>query len=74
MTTTQITKLENEVLTIISRGDDYEGVPTECFSNIMDSFSGTKSELKGVLSSLIKKELVWLGEYPNGMNSYHLNK
>ena len=74
MTTTQITKLENEVLTIISYGDDYEGVPTECFSNIMDSFSGTKSELKGVLSSLIKKDLVWLGEYPNGMNSYHLNK
>jgi len=74
MTTAQITKLENEVLTIISRGDDYEGVPTESFSNIMDSFSGTKPELKGVLSSLIKKELVWLGEYPNGMNSYHLNK
>ena len=69
-----VTKLENEVLVIISRGDDYEGVPTECFSNIMDSFNGTKSQLKGVLTSLIKKELVWLGEYPNGMISFHLNK
>lgn len=69
-----VTKLENEVLTIISRGDDYEGVPTECFSNIVDSFNGTKSQLKGVLTSLVKKELVWLGEYPNGMISFHLNK
>ena len=69
-----VTQLESQVLSIISRGDDYEGVPTECFSNIMDSFKGTKSELKGVLSSLVKKELVWLGEYPNGMTSFHLNK
>jgi hypothetical protein len=74
MTAKKITKLESEVLTIISFGDEYKGVPTESFSNIMDFFKGTKSELKAVLNSLIKKELVWLGEYPNGMNSYHLNK
>jgi hypothetical protein len=74
-TTMKITKtaLENQVLEIISHGDDYEGVPTQCFLDIMDEFTGTKSELKGVLGSLFKKELISEGEYPNGMNAYHLN-
>ena len=39
----------------------------------MDSFKGSKNQLKGILSSLIKKELIWEGEYPNGLNSYHLS-
>ncbi len=68
----KITKSEKKVLDIISWGDDYEGVPTECFENIMDSFKGTENQLKGILSSLYKKELIWIGEFPNGVNSYHL--
>lgn len=73
MTTLKITELEKKVLEIISWGDEYEETPAECFENIMDSFKGSKNQLKGVLSSLIKKELIWEGEYPNGLNSYHLN-
>ena len=73
MTTLNITELEKTVLEIISCGDDYEETPTECFENIMDSFKGSKNQLKGILGSLIKKELIWEGEYPNGLNSYHLN-
>lgn len=69
----KITDLEKKVLEIISWGDDYEETPTECFDNIMDSFDGTKNELKGVLGSLEKKELIHIGEYPNGLNSYHLD-
>jgi len=68
-----LTKLESQVLRTISFGDEFDETPTECFLNIMDSFSGTKNQLKGVLSSLLKKDLIWLGEYPNGMTSYHLN-
>lgn len=68
------TKLESEVLKIISYGDDYEETPTESFANIMDEFNGTESQLKGVLTSLQKKSSIWLGEYPNGMTSFHLNE
>ena len=74
MTTLNTTTLEDQVLKIISFGDDYEETPTECFANIMDSFRGTKSQLKGVLSSLEKKKLIFIGEFPNGLNSYHLSK
>jgi hypothetical protein len=68
-----MTNLEKEVLTIISWGDDYENTPTECFDSIMDSFKGSKDQLKGVIGSLEKKELIWIGEYPNGLTSYHLD-
>ncbi len=73
MTNLNLTQLEKEVLTIISYGDDYEETPTECFGTILDSFEGTKNELKGVLGSLYKKELIWIGEFPNGTSSYHLD-
>ena len=73
MTTLNLTQLETEVLTIISYGDDYEDTPTECFENILDSFNGTKNQLKGVIGSLEKKELIWIGEFPNGLASYHLD-
>lgn len=68
-----MTNLEKEVLTIISYGDDYENTPAECFDSILDSFKGSKDQLKGVIGSLEKKELIWMGEYPNGLTSYHLN-
>jgi len=72
MTNLENTKLENEVLEIISWGDWFDEVPTECFANIMDSFNGSKAQLKGVLGSLYKKELILEGEYPNGLTAYHL--
>lgn len=69
-----LTELEKEVVEIISEGHEFENMPTQCFLDIMDYFSGTKSQLKGVLSSLFKKDLIIEGEYPNGMTAYHLNK
>tara|TARA_R100001463_G_scaffold5806_1_gene19695 strand:+ start:365 stop:595 length:231 start_codon:yes stop_codon:yes gene_type:complete len=71
---TQITKLEKEVLEIISWGDDYEETPAECFDGILEPFSGTSEQLKGVLSSLSQKELIFISEYPNGLSSYHLEQ
>ena len=38
----------------------------------MDEFKGNKNQLKGVLSSLFKKELILESEYPNGMSAYGL--
>lgn len=69
-----LTELEREVVNIISEGHEFENMPTQCFLDIIDDFSGTKSQLKGVLSSLFKKDLIIEGEYPNGMTAYHLNK
>lgn len=73
MTTLNLTQLEKQVLTIISCGDEYEETPTESFEHISNDFSGTKNQLKGVIGSLEKKELIWLGEYPNGLTAYHLD-
>ena len=73
MKTLKLTQLEKEVLNIISWGDEYEETPSECFENIAEAFNGTKNQLKGVIGSLEKKELIWLGEYPNGLTSYHLD-
>ena len=71
--TTLNTELENTVLQIISYGDDYEEMPTEGFKSIMESFKGTKQQLKGVLGSLEKKGKILIGEFPNGSNCYHFN-
>ena len=73
MTDLNLTQLETEVLTIISCGDDYEETPTQSFEDIESDFNGTKNQLKGVIGSLEKKELIWLGEYPNGITCYHLD-
>jgi len=73
MTTLNLTQLEKQVLTIISCGDDYEETPTLSFEEIESDFNGTKNQLKGVIGSLEKKQLIWLGEYPNGITSYHLD-
>ena len=67
-----LTKLEEQVIKIISKGDYFEDMPTQSFSVIMDYFSGTKHQLKGVLSSLFCKNIIMEGEYPNGMIAYHL--
>jgi len=68
-----ITKSEKTVLEIISWGDDYEGgIPTESFESIMDTFKGNENQLKGILSSLYKKKMIWISKFPNGLNSYHL--
>lgn len=68
-----MTHMEEAVLQIISGGDWYEDTPTEDFENILLEFDWSKNVLKGVLGSLVKKELIFLGEYPNGIVCYHLN-
>ncbi len=73
MTNLNLTKLEKEVLTIISWGFEYEETPTQCFLDINEAFTGSTNQLKGVIGSLEKKQLIWIGEYPNGMTAYHLD-
>jgi len=73
MANLNLTKLEKEVLTIISWGEEYQETPTQCFLGMSQAFSGTTNQLKGVVGSLEKKQLIWIGEYPNGMTAYHLD-
>jgi hypothetical protein len=68
----QITELESKVLGVIAEGDEFEGMPTECIANIKDNTGISTKILRGVLSSLIQKGLVWQGEFPNGMTAFHL--
>ena len=70
---TTITQLEKEILKIIYWGEYYKGTPAECFKTIMESFKGSKNQLKGILGSLIKKKKIFESKYPNGLNSYHYN-
>ncbi|MDB9801090.1 hypothetical protein OAB94_01810 [Flavobacteriaceae bacterium] len=67
-----MTHMEEAVLQIIKAGDYFEDTPTECFEEIFLEFDWSKNVLKGVLGSLVKKELIFLGEYPNGTTAFHL--
>ena len=69
-----LTKLESQVIDMISDGDEFENFPTECFEDIVDYTNIKPKALRGVISSLIKKEYLSEGEYPNGMVAYHLIK
>ncbi len=70
-TNLNITELEAKVIESLKKSDWFEEMPT---SNIKDLAYETKineKELRGVLSSLVKKEIVVTGEYPNGMTAFH---
>ena len=71
-TITNLTELETKVLLSISQGDEYDEMPTECIENLKDNLNISTKILRGVLSSLIQKDLIRLGEFPNGMTSFSL--
>lgn len=70
--TTNLTELETLVLESISQGDYYNDMPTECIENLTDNLNINTKILRGVLSSLIKKDLIRVGEFPNGLTSFSL--
>ncbi len=67
-----ITELERKVLDVLADADHYEEMPTECFETLSGVTRIPATSLKGVLGSLMKKEIIWEGEYPNGLTAYHL--
>ena len=71
-TITNLTELETKVLLSISQGDEYDDMPTECIENLKDNLNISTKILRGVLSSLIQKDLIRLGEFPNGLTSFSL--
>lgn len=69
--TNTLTELETIVVAALKQGDDFEEMPTECLGNLIDSTQLSPKVLRGVISSLIQKDLVMTGEFPNGMVAYH---
>lgn len=67
----KVTELELKVITSLSFSDEFDEMPCADFDYLIED-GITKDVLKGVLSSLIKKEIVSLGEYPNGLTAYYL--
>jgi predicted transcriptional regulator len=70
-TQVNITELEQIVLNVIAKGDEYEDMPSECIENIKYDTNLSTKILRGVLSSLLQKGLLKQGEYPNGMTAFH---
>jgi hypothetical protein len=66
-----ITDLELLVISKLKDADDFEDMPTDCIENLVDNTGLTAKVLRGVLSSLIQKDIVWTGEYPNGLTAFH---
>ena len=69
--TLQLTELETKVIAAIKEGDDFDDMPCNCLGNIKDYTGLTANVIRGVISSLIKKDLVMTGEYPNGMTAFY---
>lgn len=69
----KLTELELKVVTALSYGDEFEDMPSACFEDLKDSAGVSNNVLKGVISSLDKKDMLMYGEYPNGLTCYHLS-
>lgn len=68
-----LTELEIKVVDAIKKGDDYDDMPSQCIGNITDLTGLSTKILRGVLSSLLQKDILSEGEYPNGMKAFQLN-
>ena len=66
-----LTELELKVVNVLKEADWYEDMPTECMANLVDYTTLSAKVLRGVLSSLIQKEIVCQGEFPNGKTAFH---
>jgi len=66
-----LTDLEKTVIEEIKDGDYFEEMPTMCISDLSDYTGISTKILRGVLSSLLQKDILIEGEYPNGMTAFH---
>ena len=66
MEKTELTELEILVLNSLKDQDEYDDLPTSSVGNLTESTGICTKSIRGVLSSLIKKDLVTSTTYPNG--------
>lgn len=71
-TVANFTELEQMVINVIAKGDEFDDMPSECIGNISDLTGLSNKILRGVLSSLEQKNAITIGEYPNGMTAFML--
>lgn len=67
-----LTELETKVVNHLSGRDEFDEMPADCFESIQDASGIEAKQLRGVLSSLIQKDVVITGEYPNGLECFYL--
>lgn len=68
------TDLEQKVIAILKSSDEFDEKPCNCFENMVNVKVGLSAKvLRGVISSLIQKNIITEGEYPNGMKAYYYN-
>jgi hypothetical protein len=65
------TELETLVINAIKTSDYFEDMPTDCIKNIATNTGLSTKVLRGVLSSLLQKDILMEGQYPNGMTAFH---
>ena len=66
MTNQHLTELEILVLNSLKDQDEYDEMPTSSVGNLIESTGIPSKSIRGVLSSLVQKELVSTTTYPNG--------
>lgn len=66
-----LTELELKVVNVLKNADWFDDMPTESIANLVNETGLTTKVLRGVLSSLIQKEVVSQGEFPNGKTAFH---
>ena len=71
MSVVKLTELELKVVNVLKNADWFDDMPTESIGNLVDETKLSTKVLRGVLSSLIQKEIVIQGEFPNGMTAFH---
>jgi DNA-binding IscR family transcriptional regulator len=68
--TLNLTELELSVLNSLSNQDSYDELPTSSVENLTDETGISVKVIRGVLSSLVKKELVKTTTYINGKTAF----
>lgn len=66
------TEMESKVIEEMKLMDWFEDMPSGSFEDIQEATKIPTRQLRGVISSLVKKGIFMFGEYPDGVDSFHL--
>lgn len=70
----ELTDLENDVVSSIQHGDEYDGMPSSCIDNVVRSVKKSPKIIRGVLSSLVQKNIIEMADLFDGCPTFILLK
>ena len=62
----ELTELELSVVENLQDGDEFDGYPYSCVEDIAEGIGRTTNVVRGVITSLSKKEIVQVDNYVTG--------